>query len=365
MKKPPFVAAAILLAALAVLALMALPAAPQALSGPTVSVDTDPFAAPANTANLVGSIEPCRSVPSGSGSLDVDITIQGVASLSGIEADIFYNPAVLTVTGMQVNFILPPGFLFFNLSDPVPDSDGTFHMLLATTGEGSGDGVIVRLTLTPGADGISSLDLANVELRDVNGNPVLTAAVQDGGIAVGSSCSLDSDGDGVLDIVDNCLSVPNGLAQAAIPGVGNQTNSDFELNGLGATVNGVALPNDGDGDACDDDDDGDSSNGVTVMTQTPGAAAVTCPGGSVPVWADCVEVYLGTTLGDNCNGAPGTGIDAFPPDVDGSGTVSAGDVFAIFPSWLMATVRHDLNADGVVSAGDVFAIFPWWLISCT
>jgi hypothetical protein len=194
---------AVFAAAIAIVAAAAAGSGPStsAQTDPTVSVDTDPYTSPANTASLVGSIEPCRSVPSGSGSLDVDITIQGVASLSGIEADIFYNPAVLNVTGMQDNFMLAGGTLF-NLSDLLPDSDGTFRMLLGTTGEGSGDGVIVRLTLQPVADGASSLDLANVELRDFDGNPVLPAAVQDGGIAVGTSCGApdpDTDGDGFSD----------------------------------------------------------------------------------------------------------------------------------------------------------------------
>ncbi len=72
------------------------------------------------------------------------------------------------------------------------------------------------------------------------------------------------------------------------------------------------------------------------------------------------------TIGDNCNGAPGAGGDAFPPDLTGNGTVSGADVFAIFPFWLStAAARYDLDASGTVSAGDVFAVFPWWLISCS
>ncbi|MCH7471365.1 hypothetical protein IIA79_00225 [bacterium] len=42
-----------------------------------------------------------------------------------------------------------------------------------------------------------------------------------------------------------------------------------------------------------------------------------------------------------------------------------GDVFAIFPSWLLNVPRFDLDASGTVSGGDIFKIFPWWLISCT
>ena len=165
----------------------------------------------------------------------------------------------------------------------------------------------------------------------------------------------DPDGGGAIVAGrDNCPSTPNPL----------QENTDFDLNGLGATVNGLALPSDGDGDACDDDDDNDSFNGTTRATQTPGAAADTCPGGSVDIWADCVESYLGTDLDDNCNGSPGAGTDAWPPDISGNGTISGGDVFAIFPFWLTSTARYDLDASGRVTGGDVFSIFPWWLASC-
>ncbi len=45
----------------------------------------------------------------------------------------------------------------------------------------------------------------------------------------------DADGDGVPDASDNCPSVPNGINQAAVPNVGNQTDGDI----------------DGVGDACD------------------------------------------------------------------------------------------------------------------
>ena len=166
---------------------------------------------------------------------------------------------------------------------------------------------------------------------------------------------LDGDADGVEIPLDNCPTLANI----------NQVNTDVALKAAIATVNSVALPSDGDGDACDDDDDNDSFNGVTVLTQVPGAAATACPGGSVPVWADCVEFYFGTDLDDNCNGAPGTGTDAFPPDVDKTDSVDIGDVFALFPAWLTSSARHDLDASGQVNVGDIFSLFPWWLISCS
>ena len=118
-------------------------------------------------------------------------------------------------------------------------------------------------------------------------------------------------------------------------------------------------------------DDNDSSNGVTTLTQVPGAAATACPGGSVPVWADCVEVYLGTVIDDNCPTVPGPGPggDSNPPDTNVDGNVNILDVFPMFPFWLSPvtapSVRYNLNADGSINILDVFPMFPSWLSTCT
>ena len=61
--------------------------------------------------------------------------------------------------------------------------------------------------------------------------------------------AADTDGDGVPEPPDNCPTVPNGPAQAGIPGVGNQTDTD-----------GDAM-----GDACDPDDDNDGCTDVEEL----------------------------------------------------------------------------------------------------
>jgi hypothetical protein len=355
MKKPSFVTVVVLLATLGGLALMTLPATPHAQTGPVLSVDTDPAATPANTASSVGSIEPCRSVASGSGSLDIDITIQGVTSLSGIETDLFYNPAVLTVTGMQDSFMLATGFLL-NLSDPVPDSDGTFHILLATTGEGSGDGVIIRLTLQPVADGTSPLDLANVDMRDFDNNPVQPAdPINDGAIVVGGACSTDSDGDGVPDDSDNCPSIANGPNEAGSPGVGNQTNSDAANEAAGFLFEGAPLPGDGDGDACDDDDDNDAFSDADERIIF--GVGVGSDEELTPCRTDSVE-------------------DPWPPDTFGTGgvpdrLVDGQDLVAFLPGLFTGvgqpgyTARLDIFQPGTVIDGqDLVALMPYLFKSC-
>ena len=166
----------------------------------------------------------------------------------------------------------------------------------------------------------------------------------------GSVPPPDTDTDGYHDGQDNCPTVPN-------PG---QTNTDADLAGAGASVTG-----DADGDTCDDEDDNESAS----QTQDPGASAGTCPPGTLPVWADCVETYLGTAIDDNCTGSPGPGGDAWPPDINIDKDVNILDVFPMFGGWLQsvppAAIRHDLNADGTVNILDVFPMFPVWLDTCT
>ncbi len=102
-----------------------------------------------------------------------------------------------------------------------------------------------------------------------------------------------------------------------------------------------------------------------MQTQDPGSEATTCSAGAFPLWADCIETYLGTVIDDNCTGSPGPGGDAWPPDMNVDSDVNMLDVFEMFPFWLGPGIRQDLNADGDVNMLDVFLMFPFWLKSCT
>lgn len=187
------------------------------------------------------------------------------------------------------------------------------------------------------------------------------------GDAAPASIEPDADGDGVPDATDNCPTVPNGPAQAGIPGVGNQTNTDAALNAAGATVDpdGAAgplppapLPADPLGDACDPDDDNDSFTGA-IMVVTGGPRSGLCPSPvSVPVFDDCIEQHLGTDPLDNC---PDTNADdAWPVDLNHSGgsfTVVDGlDVATFVSHQTNQTLRSDFTGDGAVNLFDVFLI---------
>jgi hypothetical protein len=170
----------------------------------------------------------------------------------------------------------------------------------------------------------------------------------------GDHCD-DPDSDTVFDIDDNCPDTAN-------PG---QTNTDFDLNAAGATVDEVPLPADALGDVCDDDDDNDSFNGSEVITQDPGDAATSCPPGSMPIWADCMESYLGTDPTDNC------GPNAWPPDTDDNSRINAGEFGLIIASWQKESgeegyiQRADLDGNGRINAGEFGTILPYWQQTCT
>jgi hypothetical protein len=88
--------------------------------------------------------------------------------------------------------------------------------------------------------------------------------------------STDFDGDQIADPVDNCPSIDNGPNEAAIPGVGNQTNSDADFIDQTPpySVDDLTWVNsDADGDACDSDDDNDGMTDAAEAVDPPCASA--------------------------------------------------------------------------------------------
>jgi len=88
-------------------------------------------------------------------------------------------------------------------------------------------------------------------------NVTATATNASGNTSEFTAPPPDNDADGLLNAVDNCPFVPNGAAEAGVPGIGNQTNSDAANQTAGFLFNGSPLPGDALGDACDDNDDND------------------------------------------------------------------------------------------------------------
>ncbi len=153
----------------------------------------------------------------------------------------------------------------------------------------------------------------------------------------------------MLDGSDNCPNVANGSAEASVPGVGNQTNTDATLGGLGATAGGVII-GDTDGDACDSDDDDDG-------------------------YTDVAEGGIGTAADDNCTNSsgpgPGPNTDACPSDMNGDDAVAINDITGPFAPHFGAVEgvdptgtnagdynpRVDLNQDGFIAINDITGPF--------
>jgi hypothetical protein len=239
----------------------------------TIGVDGDPLQSPANTATSLGSIESCISV-STDDTFDVDIFITDAVDLLGWSASFSYDGSVVNVTDVNVHMFQAAnaGSNIINLSDSVPDSGGSYFVGAADLGAGaedSGTGVLARLTLRAVGSGVSLIDLAWLELKDKNGDPI---GDNDGdGYFDGSVSNTlitvdqpDSDGDGFSDTLEIYLGTdpldacPDDPSDPAWPpdidndGAISITYDVFAFNGrIGATPGSPAwwqrLDLDGDG----------------------------------------------------------------------------------------------------------------------
>lgn len=124
--------------------------------------------------------------------------------------------------------------------------------------------------------------------------------------------AVDSDGDGVLDPVDNC------------PQQSNAPQSDCDADGTGDACEGVP--------DCD-------MNGIPDDCDLSGGGALDVNSNGVPDRCEC------------------------PPDVDESGAVNGVDLVAILSNWGTSGGKYpraDVNADGVVDSTDLaFVLYAW------
>ena len=209
----------------------------------TIGVDADPTQLPANTVTSLGSIESCIPMATND-TFEIDIFITDVVDLVGWSASFSYDGSAVNVTAANVHMFQAAnaGSSIINFSDAVPDSDGSYFVGAADLGAGaedSGTGVLARLTLQAVAPGVSSADLAWLELKGENDVPIgdndadgyFDGSVFNALIAVDQP---DSDGDGIADVCDDDIdndTIPDALDNC--PTVANPDQTDSDGDGIG------------------------------------------------------------------------------------------------------------------------------------
>ena len=272
----------------------------------SVRVDADPTG---NTPTSLGTINDCREVDVDD-SFDVDIVIQGVTDIHAFDISLSYDPAILELTGNDVQQMLVAGGAsnLLDLSDALPDTDGFYGTrgqdLSTSAGDSeSGDGVLARVTLKAVGTGTSTLsvlvDSVSPILADFDGNPVQPADPQTGvftGTMSDANISVDA----------TCVSPPSPTIPTPTPTApaGDATPSA-----------GTPAPTPDTGP--DSDGDGLSDSEEAVLGTDPLNADSDGDGVS-----DGDEVDAGTDPLDDTNstpnGAPGTGVGA---SADGDGVL--------------------------------------------
>jgi hypothetical protein len=140
----------------------------------TIGLDADPGATPPNTATSLGSIESCTS-KNVNDTFDVDLYITNVTDLLGWDSILNYNSTMLNIISINVQMLQAanPGSNIFNISDAIPDLDGSYFAgAIDVANTDSGTGVLARITLRAVGTGTSPLTLTYPELKDFDGNPI-------------------------------------------------------------------------------------------------------------------------------------------------------------------------------------------------
>jgi hypothetical protein len=416
-----------LIAALALLALVTVAEnADQEVARATslsVGVDTN---ATGNSSTAVGTVDACRVV-SINQVFDIDLVFEnGISNLIAADMWFQYDSTKLQIQSYTIMYLNdPPTSQIQDGSEDLPDvfEPGVFHIGAVDNGETQGDtgleGVLFRINVKAIGTGLSSariskMDVDNdgipdrgitlvnssdVNIGDTNGDSLYDGTTVNSAVFVGSgtSCTTDSDSDGIPNVMDNCPNTPNAnQADWNFDGVGDACQ-DFDSDGLGDTVDncpGVANPGqenqDGDqyGDLCDSDRDGDGvPNSTDNCLTTPNASQTDTDGDGMgnacdsdmdnDAWDNSVEGTIGTMEDDKCpadSGSNNENPDAWPPDFDDDQSVTILDVLALKPVFLSSIgdgtyqARKDIapvtGPNGSIDIIDVLALKPWFLKNC-
>ncbi|MEO8457198.1 MAG: thrombospondin type 3 repeat-containing protein [Chloroflexota bacterium] len=192
-----------------------------------VSIDAD---ITGNTATSLGPIDPCGSIASVGGTLNVDLVVDQIpdAGVAGVQGDLLYDPSIVKVTALDYNFLMASGQInAFSFSDVPPDTDGDFFFSIADLSgvAESGEGVIIRVTLEAVGIGVTTLTPGDnnggdgiPDIIDLDTNAYNVHHLSGATVAVGQPCSANTDVEATSATVSAPPSVALGQAFNVVAG---------------------------------------------------------------------------------------------------------------------------------------------------
>ncbi len=191
-----------------------------------VSMDAD---ITGNTATSLGPLNACTRAEPGS-SVTLDLVVDAVPAsrpFIAYQITIEFDSDLLTLTTMDNEFLLGvngPFEPFEGLSDPLPDTDGEFTMIVADLSElenaESGKGVLTRLTFTAQGSGLGTVaPVFNPPdeypaLIDVQNTTIGVDSIGAASVAVGRDCEVPIEATPVIQELPPLDQIP-GLATPA------------------------------------------------------------------------------------------------------------------------------------------------------
>ena len=168
------------------------------------------------------------------GPFTVNITVEPEVPIAGVQFDLSFDPFLLRANNVtEGNLLKQGGANTYFYSGAIDNAAGTItHVASAITTPGetvSTPGVFATIQMTAkSAAGTSTLDLSNVIVGDINGNPV-AITVNDGSVTI-STAPWDVNGDGFVNILDMIL-VGQHFGETGSPGwIPEDVNRDGVIN---------------------------------------------------------------------------------------------------------------------------------------
>jgi PKD repeat protein len=191
---------------------------------------------------IVNVTPPVQDVLQGS-SFTVDVTVDPAESITGVQFDLRFDASLISADSVtEGNILKQDGANTYFSPGTIDNATGMITGVAgAITTPGatvSSSGVLATIRMTAKTvGGTSPLNLSNVIVGDINGNPV-SIIVDDGSVTTTTTCIGDVDGDGFVNVLD-MIRVGQHWGETGTPGwMPEDVNKDGTINVLDMIVIG-------------------------------------------------------------------------------------------------------------------------------